>query len=158
MNSKKLPKGSFIAYIGNLVKQYGGLNLAQGIPGFKPPQELIAILNQISHNDVHQYPPSVGNFKLIDNLVNVAFVMFIGLVITDLIFLCQSGQLESLFKFDDINRIPIIASKLLGYLAIFGSFVIHIYITLFRFQRGPNDKHVNKVVASLESVEQAEKS
>lgn len=94
----------------------------------------------------------------IDKLVIVAFITFVGLVITDLIFLCQSGQLEFLFKFDDINRIPIIASKLLGYLAIFSSSVIHISITLFRFQRDPKDKHVNKIIASLESVEQAEKS
>lgn len=70
MGIKKYSEGSFIAYIGNLVKQYGGLNLAQGIPGFQPPAELIEILVQISKTDVHQYPHSVGNLKLLYGLVN----------------------------------------------------------------------------------------
>ena len=34
-------KGSYISYFSNLVKKHGGINLAQGIPGFDPPTKLL---------------------------------------------------------------------------------------------------------------------
>ena len=93
---------------------------------------------------------------IIDKLVVIAIVTFVGLAILDLILLCQNQQFEELFNFGDVNRIPIVASKLLGYLAIVGSPVTHIYFTLFRFQRNPRDKHIKEILASLEPVEQSE--
>jgi aspartate/methionine/tyrosine aminotransferase len=52
----------------NKVKKYGGINLAQGIPGFAPPCELLDILGRISSDNIHQYAPANGNIKLIEIL------------------------------------------------------------------------------------------
>lgn len=60
------PKGSYISFFSNKVKMFGGINLAQGIPGFNPPTELINELNQISGTNVHQYAPGIGNLKLLE--------------------------------------------------------------------------------------------
>lgn len=65
----ELPKGSLISYFSTLVKQHGGINLAQGIPGFNPPQELMDELKNISHENIHQYPPGIGNFALTEQLL-----------------------------------------------------------------------------------------
>lgn len=62
------PTGSYISYFSNMVKQFGGINLAQGIPGFNPPQELTNELNNISHTNIHQYAPGMGNFDLLNLL------------------------------------------------------------------------------------------
>ena len=56
---------SYISLMSNKVKINGGINLAQGLPGFAPPEELIDILNWISAENVHQYAPSNGNIKLV---------------------------------------------------------------------------------------------
>jgi aspartate/methionine/tyrosine aminotransferase len=58
-------KISYISLMSNKVKKFGGINLAQGLPGFAPPEELIDILNRISAENVHQYAPSNGNIKLV---------------------------------------------------------------------------------------------
>ena len=36
MDNYKRPKGSLISFFSNKVKANGGINLAQGIPGFSP--------------------------------------------------------------------------------------------------------------------------
>lgn len=66
----ELPKGSLISYFSTLVKQHGGINLAQGIPGFNPPQELLGELENISYENIHQYPPGIGNFALTEQLLH----------------------------------------------------------------------------------------
>lgn len=53
------PDGSLISYMSNLVKTHGGINCAQGIPGFAPPQELLQKLVEVTQRNVHQY--SAGN-------------------------------------------------------------------------------------------------
>lgn len=63
------PTGSFISYMSNLVKREGGINLAQGLPGFEPPRELLDGLAAIVHEPIHQYAPGAGDFKLIEELV-----------------------------------------------------------------------------------------
>lgn len=45
MSLYKKPVGSYIGYMSDLVKHQGGLNLAQGLPGFAPPGELLDILS-----------------------------------------------------------------------------------------------------------------
>jgi len=62
------PAGSLISYFSNLVKTNGGINLAQGIPGFQPPIELIEILKQTADSNIHQYAPGIGNFNLLNQL------------------------------------------------------------------------------------------
>lgn len=52
----------------NKVKKSGGINLAQGIPGFPPPEELLDILGWISSDNIHQYAPANGNLKLVEIL------------------------------------------------------------------------------------------
>ncbi len=57
---KKVP-GSLISYMSNLVKSNGGINCAQGIPGFAPPDELLEELEKIVANKkCHQYAPGQG--------------------------------------------------------------------------------------------------
>ena len=52
----------------NLVKKHGGINLAQGIPGFMPPNELLQILSDACFEPIHQYAPGTGNKNLIEGL------------------------------------------------------------------------------------------
>jgi len=60
----KRPDGSLISFMSNLVKANGGINCAQGIPGFDPPEELIEELICAAKQSVHQYPAGNGNPKL----------------------------------------------------------------------------------------------
>jgi len=71
-------EGSLIRHFSNLVKTHGGINLAQGIPGFEPPIELLDILSSMVTKNVHQYAPGSGNASLVDFLSkdnNLASVM-----------------------------------------------------------------------------------
>jgi aspartate/methionine/tyrosine aminotransferase len=67
-NQAELPKGSLISFMSNKVKANGGINLAQGIPAFDPPQELLNILHQLSFDNLHQYAPGRGNKMLLEQL------------------------------------------------------------------------------------------
>ncbi|HUX54383.1 MAG TPA: pyridoxal phosphate-dependent aminotransferase [Williamwhitmania sp.] len=65
METYRKPKGSLISYFSNKVKNHGGINLAQGIPGFAPPPELLESLQQQSLEGHHQYAPSHGDSTLL---------------------------------------------------------------------------------------------
>lgn len=54
----------------NLVKEKGGINCAQGIPGFDPPEELIQELVSAAKTPVHQYPAGMGNPKLREHIAS----------------------------------------------------------------------------------------
>lgn len=60
--------GSLISYFSNMVKLNGGTNLAQGIPGFRPPEKLLQIFSEILKKDIHQYAPGCGNQYLLQHL------------------------------------------------------------------------------------------
>ncbi len=66
--NKKDISGSLISYFSTLVKKYGGINLAQGIPGFNPPEGLLQNLSEILNENVHQYAPGTGNITLLEEL------------------------------------------------------------------------------------------
>lgn len=66
----KYPDGSLISFMSNKVKSSGGINLAQGIPSYDPPVELKNILSNLALGDGHQYPPGVGDFDLIEQILN----------------------------------------------------------------------------------------
>lgn len=55
------PEGSLIAYMSQLVQEQGGVNLAQGVPGFEPPKQLRQTLKEMIDQPVHQYPPGDGD-------------------------------------------------------------------------------------------------
>lgn len=59
---------SWISRMSNMIKAGGGINLAQGIPGFSPPGELLEILRNKVSGDVHQYPPGNGQAKLVKQI------------------------------------------------------------------------------------------
>ncbi|MDD3740991.1 MAG: pyridoxal phosphate-dependent aminotransferase [Bacteroidales bacterium] len=61
-------EGSLIRHFSNLVKINGGINLAQGIPGYSPPEKLLELLSEARSKDVHQYAPGSGNTSLLDYL------------------------------------------------------------------------------------------
>ena len=69
-NKYQKPDGSYISFMSNKVKEFGGINLAQGIPGFNPPKELTDILSEISNKKIHQYAPGNGNNELLDLLLH----------------------------------------------------------------------------------------
>ncbi|NOQ23967.1 MAG: aminotransferase class I/II-fold pyridoxal phosphate-dependent enzyme [Bacteroidales bacterium] len=69
-NKYQKPTGSYIGFMSNKVKTYGGINFAQGIPGFNPPKELTDILSKIAGDNLHQYAPGNGNNELLDLLHN----------------------------------------------------------------------------------------
>lgn len=60
----QIPNGSLISYMSNKVKQFGGINFAQGIPGIDPPAELPEYLKEVAQKNVHQYAPGIGNLNL----------------------------------------------------------------------------------------------
>ena len=62
------PEGSLISYMSNIAKEKGGVNLAQGIPGFSPPLELPKILKEIAQEEIHQYPAGNGDPRLVGQL------------------------------------------------------------------------------------------
>lgn len=64
------PTGSYIGFMSNKVKTHGGINFAQGIPGYNPPKELTVILSKIAGENLHQYAPGNGNNELLDLLLN----------------------------------------------------------------------------------------
>jgi len=64
------PAESLICVFGSLAKKYGGVNFAQGIPGFQPPKELLDILSSLVYKDFHQYAPGHGNAKLLKQIVS----------------------------------------------------------------------------------------
>ncbi len=68
MSCSRRPEGSLISYLSDKVKAGGGINLAQGIPGFPPPPELIDILEELADRPVHQYAPGSGDNDLRDIL------------------------------------------------------------------------------------------
>lgn len=61
---------SYISIMSNKVKLHGGINLAQGLPGYEPPLELLKLLQEVALNPVHQYPPATGNFALVEHIQN----------------------------------------------------------------------------------------
>jgi len=67
------PRGSLISFFSNMVKERGGINLAQGIPGFNPPEELLKILssNIFSGQKIHQYAPGRGDPQLIELIADL---------------------------------------------------------------------------------------
>ncbi|MDA3892177.1 MAG: pyridoxal phosphate-dependent aminotransferase [Salinivirgaceae bacterium] len=62
------PEGSLISFMANKVKSEGGINLAQGIPSFDPPKELLKLLEGCIYDNIHQYAPGKGNYKLLQQL------------------------------------------------------------------------------------------
>ncbi|MGM0530071.1 MAG: pyridoxal phosphate-dependent aminotransferase [Bacteroidota bacterium] len=69
MNKYQKPTGSYISFMSNKVKSGGGINLAQGIPGFQPPRELLQQLGGLAFENIHQYAPGNGNNELLHLLV-----------------------------------------------------------------------------------------
>ena len=62
------PEGSLISFMSNKVKQNGGINLAQGIPGFSPPEKLLTQLKSICVEAHHQYAPGNGDLELLEQI------------------------------------------------------------------------------------------
>jgi len=57
---------SLISLMSNKVKMHGGINLAQGLPGFRPPDELLEHLKNCLSGNCHQYPPGDGHPLLLE--------------------------------------------------------------------------------------------
>ena len=55
---------SVIREMTRVVNQYGGVNLAQGMPNFRPPQELIDAAHKAIDGDFHQYAITWGTPRL----------------------------------------------------------------------------------------------
>jgi aspartate/methionine/tyrosine aminotransferase len=67
MDKYKKPEGSLISFMSNKVKEYGGINLAQGLPGYSPPKELLDILSRLATDTtIHQYAAGNGDGQLLD--------------------------------------------------------------------------------------------
>ena len=56
---------SVIRRMTRISQQYGAINLSQGFPDFEPPQEILTRLEQVAHEDFHQYSITWGaqNFR-----------------------------------------------------------------------------------------------
>jgi aspartate/methionine/tyrosine aminotransferase len=92
----KRPEGSLISYFSNRVKKEGGINLAQGTPGFPPPGELLKLLKTNAENKrLHQYAPGIGNFELLE-LIRQRFSSTVTPIETDNLLIVQ-GATEGIF-------------------------------------------------------------
>ena len=92
-NKYQKPTGSYISFMSNKVKTYGGINLAQGIPGFQPPAKLIEILQEVSRENIHQYPAGNGNLKL-QQLIQQHYAQYLSLDLKDI--MVTQGATEAL--------------------------------------------------------------
>ncbi len=91
----KRPEGSLISYFSNRVKKEGGINLAQGTPGFPPPSQLLALLKTNAENKkLHQYAPGIGNFELLE-LIRQKYAQ-VSPIQTDNLLIVQ-GATEGIF-------------------------------------------------------------
>lgn len=56
---------SVIRRMTRISQQYGAINLSQGFPDFEPPREILTRLEQVAHEDFHQYSITWGaqNFR-----------------------------------------------------------------------------------------------
>ncbi len=56
---------SVIRRMTRISNQYGAVNLSQGFPDFEPPKEILTRLEQVAHEDFHQYSITWGaqNFR-----------------------------------------------------------------------------------------------
>lgn len=56
---------SVIRRMTRVSNQYGAINLSQGFPDFEPPQEILTRLEQVAHENFHQYSITWGaqNFR-----------------------------------------------------------------------------------------------
>ena len=56
---------SVIRRMTRISNRYGAVNLSQGFPDFEPPKEILTRLEQVAHEDVHQYSITWGaqNFR-----------------------------------------------------------------------------------------------
>ncbi len=70
MSINKPIQESYISIMSNKVKLHGGINLAQGLPGYEPPLQLLHSLQEVALKAVHQYPPATGNFELMEHIQN----------------------------------------------------------------------------------------
>lgn len=70
MDRYTIPSGSLISYMSMKLKSGGGINLAQGLPGFEPPVELLQHLFSLKQPHHHQYAPTIGHKDLIQHLGN----------------------------------------------------------------------------------------
>lgn len=68
MDKYAIPEGSLISFMSDKVKKHGGINLAQGIPSFDPPAELLKKLQNISTEKIHQYAPGTGDMELVNQI------------------------------------------------------------------------------------------
>ena len=88
-------KGSLISYFSNRVKKEGGINLAQGTPGFPPPAPLLTLLKiNAEKKNLHQYPPGIGNFDLLE-LIRQRFAAFAPIQLDNLLIV--QGATEGIF-------------------------------------------------------------
>lgn len=70
--SEGKPQGSLISYFSRCAREGGGINLAQGKPGFSPPGELIDLVKELSNRpELHQYAPGNGNPHLLELLTRI---------------------------------------------------------------------------------------
>lgn len=91
----KRPEGSLISYFSNRVKKEGGINLAQGTPGFPPPEQLLTLLKiNAEKNNLHQYPPGIGNFELLE-LLRQKYAAFAPVDLDNLLIV--QGATEGIF-------------------------------------------------------------
>jgi aspartate/methionine/tyrosine aminotransferase len=92
----KRPEGSLISYFSNRVKKEGGINLAQGTPGFPPPGELLQLLKTNAEDKrLHQYAPGIGNFELLE-LIRQRFSSTVAPIEADNLLIVQ-GATEGIF-------------------------------------------------------------
>ncbi len=65
-------EGSWISYFSSKAQREGGINLAQGRPGYFPPKDLLKFLKTLTKDkNLHQYAPGKGDFQLIEETLKV---------------------------------------------------------------------------------------
>ncbi|MBN1196544.1 MAG: pyridoxal phosphate-dependent aminotransferase, partial [Candidatus Aminicenantes bacterium] len=89
-------RGSLISHFSRRVTRSGGINLAQGKPGFAPPRELIRYLNEAALDPaLHQYAPGNGQAGLLALLVE--WLQSRGVAVQEDNLLVVQGATEGLF-------------------------------------------------------------
>ncbi len=98
----KEPKESLIGFMSNKVKSGGGINLAQGLPGFPPPAALLDELHHLTYENIHQYAPGNGNARLVKCLLKHYTEASVN---EDELLVTQGATEASALVFTYLNRI-----------------------------------------------------
>lgn len=80
-----------------LALKHNAINLGQGFPDYNPPQSLLEVIHKNIFNDIHQYAPMPGHFKLREAIAEKIFKSYGQYVHPDTEITVTAGATQAIF-------------------------------------------------------------